>query len=83
MPSQTVPALQHPSAEPSDPSNVLLARRNPGRPVLAFAAFSVLAFATAGSVSWYGASALSLAAAPVAVIVLALYFTSVWLKSEK
>nr|WP_303715556.1 hypothetical protein [Methanoculleus marisnigri] len=47
-----------------------------------FAAFSALAFITLGSTSWYGASALPLAAAPAAVVALALYFAAVRLKNR-
>ncbi|WP_292410468.1 MULTISPECIES: hypothetical protein [unclassified Methanoculleus] len=80
MSLQTSPESRHAPVEPPVLSNVLPARGGHGRPLLAFAAFSALALITAGSVPWYGASALSFAAAPAAGIAVVLYFASVRLK---
>lgn len=82
MSPQTNPESRHSPPGPSALPNVLPARENPDRPFLVFAAFSALAFITLGSTSWYGASALPLAAAPVAVVALALYFAAVRLKNR-
>jgi len=82
MSPQTNPESRHSLIGPSTPQTILPARENPDRPIVAFAAFSALAFMTFGSASWYGASALPLAAVPVAVVVLVLYVAVVRLKNR-
>lgn len=82
MSPRTNPESRYSLMGPSAPPNSLPARENPDRPILAFAAFSALAFMTFGSASWYGAPALPLATAPAAVVAPVLYFAVVRLKNR-
>ncbi|WP_214020365.1 hypothetical protein [Methanoculleus sp.] len=95
MSPQTNPESRHSPPDASAPPNALPARENPDRPFLVFAAFSALAFISFGSASWCGAPALApsvlklppfgqsfLAAAPVAVVALVIYFAAFGLKNR-